>query len=100
MAEKKSRAGKIGHLLLYIAGAYLVYLSFVGDYGLLRIHRLYGQQAALKANYRAVVSEAVDCSIRLRRLRSDPYFLEWLARTRYGYSRRDEMIFHLNPTSR
>jgi cell division protein FtsB len=100
MVERKSRAGKIGRLILCLAAAYIIYLACVGDYGLLRIHRLYDQQATLKANYRAVVSEAVDCSIRLRRLRSDPYFLEWLARTRYGYSRRDETIFHLNPTSR
>jgi cell division protein FtsB len=100
MVQKKSRAGLIGRFILYLAAGYLAYLACVGDYGLLRIHRLYNQQAAYKANYRTVVAEAVDCSIRLRRLRTDPYFLEWLARTRYGYSRRDETIFHLNPISR
>jgi len=99
MTKKRNRAGILGRLFLYLFTIFIVYLSCVGDYGLLRIHRLIDHQAELKANYRQVVAQAVDYSYRLRRIRSDRFYLEWLARTRYGYSQPDEAIFHITPPS-
>ena len=37
-----------------------------------------------KAQYQQIIAEAADYSYGLRRLESDPHFVEWLARTRYG----------------
>ena len=79
---------------------YLIYLFCAGDYGLIRIYRLTEVRDELKAEYRDLVAEAVGYSYSLRRLKSDPHYVEWLARTRYGYSRPDETIYHLKIPSR
>ncbi len=79
---------------------YLIYLFCAGDYGLVRIHRLTNQHEELKAEYQALVAEAADYSYSLRRLKNDPHFVEWLARTRYGFSRPQETIYHLKFPSR
>ena len=78
-----------------LAVLYLVYLFCAGDYGLLRIRRLYDQRDHLQAEYRDIVAEAVDYSYYLHRINTDNHFVEWLARTRYGFSRPDEIIYHL-----
>lgn len=78
---------------------YLIYLFCAGDYGLLRIRRLHDQRDALQAEYREIVAEAVDYSYYLRRIRNDPQFVEWLARTRYGFSRPGDVIYHLKSTA-
>jgi cell division protein FtsB len=83
-----------------LAVLYLVYLFCGGDYGLMRIHRLAGQRDDLKAEYHSLVAEAVDYSYNLRRLKKDSHFVEWLARTRYGFSRPSETIYHLKFPSR
>ncbi len=83
-----------------LAVLYLVYLFCAGDYGLLRIRRLYDQRDDLQAEYRNIVAEAVDYSYSLRRVNKDPHFVEWLARTKYGFSRPDEIIYHLKTPSR
>jgi len=79
---------------------YLIYLFCAGDYGLVRIYRLTNQREELKAEYQALIAEAADYSYSLRRLKSDPHFVEWLARTRYGFSRPQETIYHLKFPSR
>jgi cell division protein FtsB len=83
-----------------LAVLYLIYLFCAGDYGLMRIYRLNRQRDDLRAEYRTLVAEAVDYSYSLRRLKSDPHFVEWLARTRYGFSRPEETIYHLKFPSR
>ncbi|MCP4566012.1 MAG: septum formation initiator family protein [FCB group bacterium] len=82
-------------VVVYLAVFYLVYLFCAGDYGLFRIHRLANQRDDLQAHYLATVAEAVDYSYRLRRLKTDAHYFEWLARTRYGFSRPHETIYHL-----
>jgi cell division protein FtsB len=77
-----------------------LYLFCAGDYGLFRIYRLTCQREALKNEYISIVAEAVDCSYRLRRFGTDPHFVEWLARTKYGFSRPNETIYHLKLPSR
>ncbi|NMC43125.1 MAG: hypothetical protein GYA46_04330 [candidate division Zixibacteria bacterium] len=81
--------------IAYLAVFYLAYLFCAGDYGLFRINRLYRQRDALEREYRVTVAEAADLSFRLRRLQTDSHYLEWLARTRYGFSRPDETIYHI-----
>lgn len=83
-----------------LAILYLIYLFCAGDYGLMRIHRLTEQREELQAEYRQIIAEAVDYSYSLRRLNTDPHFVEWLARTRYGFSRPGETIYHLKFPSR
>lgn len=87
-------------VILYLGAFYLIYLFCAGDYGLFRIYRLTQQRDTLLSKYQEIVTEAADCSFSLRRMKKDPYFVEWLARTRYGYSRADDVIYHLKVNSR
>ena len=82
-------------VVVYLAVFYLIYIFCAGDYGLFRIQRLTDRRNELQAQYLATVAETVDYTYRLRRLKSDPHYFEWLARTRYGFSRPHETIYHL-----
>jgi len=84
-----------GRILIGLLFLYFAYLFCAGDYGLLRIYRLTRQQKELDKQYYAIATEAADYSYRLRRMETDPYFVEWLARTRYGFSRPTDIIYHL-----
>ncbi len=96
LAEKeRGFKRKTIRFIVYLAALYMAYLFCVGDYGLFRIQRLYRQREALEREYRGLVAEAVDYSSRLRRLNTDSQYLEWLARTRYGFSRPGEAIYHI-----
>lgn len=86
--------------LVGLAAFYLIYMFCAGDYGLFRIHRLSAQRDRLQDEYQATVTEVADYTYRLRRLNTDPHFVEWLARTRYGYSRPNETIYRLDLHSR
>ncbi|MFH1701162.1 MAG: septum formation initiator family protein [Candidatus Zixiibacteriota bacterium] len=86
---------KTTRLLLCFAVLYLVYLFCSGDYGLFRIHRLKAQKESLEKKYLNTLAEAADYKYRLRRINDDPHYVEWLARTRYGFSRPGETIYHL-----
>jgi cell division protein FtsB len=92
--RKTIRLG-IGLIILYV-----IYLFCAGDYGLMRIYRLSSERQELQAEYRDLVAETADYSYYLRRFKSDPHFVEWLARTRYGFSRPQETIYHLKFLSR
>lgn len=74
---------------------YLAFLFCSGNYGLFRIHRLKNQKENLEKKYMNTLAEAADYKYRLRRINGDPHFIEWLARTRYGFSRPGETIYHL-----
>jgi len=83
-----------------LAVLYLIYLFCAGDYGLLRIRRLHDQRDELQAEYRNIVAEAVDYSYSLRRIDEDQHYVEWLARTKYGFSRPGEIIYRLKTPTR
>lgn len=91
---------KTVRLVLYLAAFYVVYLFCGGDYGLFRIHRLTRERDRLQKDQMAVIAEAADYSQYLKRVKNDPHFVEWLARTKYGYSLPKETIYHLKVTSR
>ena len=78
----------------------LVYVFCAGDYGLFRIHRLIDTRQKLQDQYLQTIAEAADYTYRLRRLETDPHFVEWLARSQYGFSRPGETIYHLKYTPR
>lgn len=90
---------KTAHLLLYLVGFYIVYLFCGGDYGLFRIHRLSQERDRLQMEQMNLIAEAADYSQSLKRVKTDRHFVEWLARTKYGYSRPNETIYHLKTST-
>ena len=93
--QEKGFRRRTRRVIFYLAVFYLIYLFCAGDYGLFRIHRLTSQRNSLQDKYLSTMAEAVDYSYRLRRLKRDPHYFEWLARTRYGFSKPNEIIYHL-----
>jgi len=93
--QEKGFRRKTVRLVGYFFILYLIYMFCGGDYGLFRIYRLTKERNQLREKYMTTVAEAADYQYRLRRLESDPQYVEWLARTRYGYSRPGEIIYHL-----
>lgn len=93
----KRKAFRVGVGLIVL---YIVYLFCAGDYGLFRIHRLTGQRDLLNRQYRDLISETADCRYQLRRLRTDPHYVEYVARTRYRFSRPDDLIYHFDSDPR
>lgn len=91
---------KTARIAVCLGVLYLAYLFLAGDYGLLRIHRSIQKRDYLKERFVQKVAEAADYKYRLRRIKTDPHFVEWLARTRYGYSKPGETIYHLDYKSR
>ncbi len=88
--------------MLIVSGValYLLFLFCAGDYGLVRISRLIQQRNQLNEDYQSIITEAADYKYRLRRLQSDPHFIEYIARTNYGYSRDGEFIYRLPSSNR
>ncbi|MEZ5360509.1 MAG: septum formation initiator family protein [Candidatus Zixiibacteriota bacterium] len=91
---------KTSRIVVCLGVLYLMYLFLAGDYGLLRIHRQIDERDHLKERFTQQVAEAADYKYRLTRIKTDPHYIEWLARTRYGYSRPGEIIYHLDYKSR
>lgn len=92
--------GRTVRIIFYLAIIYIAYLFCAGDYGLFRIYRLTRERNELKQEYLSIAAEAIDYSGRLHRLKTDPNFVEWLARTQYGFSRPGETIYHLQLPAR
>lgn len=90
---------KTVRLLLYLGLFYVIYLFCGGDYGLLRINRLANERDRLQREQMEIIAEAVDYSQNLKRITTDPHFVEWLARTKYGYSYPRETIYHIKRSS-
>ena len=88
---------KARRFLLYLGLLYIIYLFCAGDYGLMRIYRLTQEKEDLQADYQILVAEIADYHYYLRRIKTDPHFVEYIARTYYGFSRPNEVIYHLKP---
>jgi cell division protein FtsB len=97
LARSESRLRQIWpRALLYMAVPYVFWLFCMGDYGLFRIYRLHKRKAELETRQQETVVRAIDLHYALRRLRTDPKYVEWIARNRYGFSRADEIIYYLD----
>lgn len=91
---------KTSRIAVCLGILYVIYLFSAGDYGLLRIHRQIDMRDHLRERFTEKIAEAADFKYRLRRIKNDPHYVEWLARTRYGFSRPGEIIYHLDYKSR
>lgn len=72
---------------------FLIYVIVGGTYGLPRILKLELQRDALVAANRAQMAELVDTARRRDLLRSDPTYIEYLARTRYHMAYPNETVY-------
>jgi cell division protein FtsB len=80
-------------VLLVLVGLFLLNSFFSGNYGFIRMARLHVQKNRLiKENQRLLV-DLVDADLAKKRLSSDLRHIEYIARSRYYFSRPNEIIY-------
>lgn len=78
---------------LWLVGAMFVWSLLVGEYSIPRIVRLHMERGALlEANRQYTVALADAARIR-HLLRTDPSYIEYIARTRYRMVRLNEVLY-------
>lgn len=77
-----------------LALALIMFVSlFIGDTGFIRIGNLHLEKYQLeKANHQLLI-ELIDADMTRDRLKNDPRFIEYIARTRHFMSRPGEVIY-------
>ena len=80
-------------LLLAIVGLWIGYGLIAGEAGLLRILALKRQARALEAEVARLEAQTRQRREERDRLRSDPAYLEKIAREDFGLARPDELVF-------
>ncbi len=73
--------------------ALLVGWHGISDRGLMRLHRLEQQVAAVRATNAALEKDIQDLTTQIGRLEHDDRYFEEFARRRYGLIRKNEIIF-------
>lgn len=86
---------KILRILIVVVGAFMLYSSFAGPYGFVRIAKLHLQKHQLARSNHELLVNLVDAELTCRRLQSDTNHIEYIARTRHFFARPNEVIYRL-----
>lgn len=85
---------KVLRIGILIIGAYFVLNLLVGSYSMPRIIRLELERKTLVAANRQLTADLIDKDRLRKMLRSDPLYIEFIARTRYHMVRPNEAIYY------
>ena len=77
--------------------ALLIHSTVSGERGLFHLLRLSEEQRQLEDRVRVLLRENTDLKERRRRLRTDDFFLEKVAREGLGLARENEIIYRFLP---
>lgn len=77
--------------------ALLIHSTVSGERGLFHLLRLSEEQRQLEDRVRVLLRENTDLKDRRRRLRTDDFFLEKVAREGLGLARENEIIYRFLP---
>jgi len=82
-------------LFLLVFGVGIVTISLLGDQGLLAYYGLRREEVALRRDIDRLERRDLDLTGRIRALRSDPQYVEMLARQRLGLVKPGETVLQL-----
>jgi len=85
--------GRRPHIILAITGIVLIYSFFSGATGFVRIAKLHLEKNRLEKENHQLLAKLVDVEITKKRLKDDPQYIEFIARTRHFLSRPGETIY-------
>jgi len=71
---------------------FVVYNFLGGEFGFLNLMRLMRNNNDLQHQKRELTAEIVDLEYSLKRLESDPLYVQGIARSRYGLAAEDEFL--------
>lgn len=81
-----------------LAGLIFFLLTFfAGDFGFIRIYRLHQKKAALQIHHKQLQAEILQLKQETYLLQNDPFYIEKIAREKYGLSRPDEKVYRFLP---
>ena len=86
---------RILHGLILVVGIFMLYSSFAGPYGFVRIAKLHLQKHQLSQRNHELLVNLVDAELTCRRLQNDMNYIEHIARTRHFFARQNEVIYRL-----
>ena len=75
------------------AAVLILYAFMAGDTGLWRIARLHFEKDRLESQNHQLLVRLIDAEMTKKRLKNDPRYLEYIARTRHLLSRPGEIIY-------
>ena len=84
--------------VLVAAGLLLVLTFFSGDFGFVRIAQLKQKKKTLQLRHKQLQAEVLQLEDQKNLLQNDPYYIEKLAREKFGYSRPDEKVYRFLPS--
>ncbi|MDH4222042.1 MAG: septum formation initiator family protein [candidate division Zixibacteria bacterium] len=85
---------KILRRLFFLLVLFLIfYLYFVGDYGFLRLLSLKKEKDSLILETKKLQAQNMDSEMEIGKLKEDLFYIEKVARERYGMAKEDELIY-------
>lgn len=88
--QKKYPLRFLIYLLIFF---YLIFSFLFGDMGLINYYRMKEKEAKLDAEINRLISETEKLRKEVEALRSDPQFIEGVARNKLGMSKPGELIY-------
>jgi cell division protein FtsB len=83
----------IRRIMLLLILFFVFYLYFVGDYGFFRLLSLKKEKDSLILEAKKLQAENVDLEMEKAKLKEDLFYIEKVARERYGMAKEDEVIY-------
>ncbi|UCG94519.1 MAG: septum formation initiator family protein [Candidatus Aerophobus sp.] len=81
------------HLLILLVLFLVFYLYFVGDYGFFRLLSLKKEKDELILESKRLQAQNIDLEMEKEKLKEDLFYIEKVARERYGMAKKDELIY-------
>lgn len=96
-AKGKLPKTKLKNFALLAGVLFLLVTFFGGDYGFLRLRQLQKKKQALQMHYKQVQAEILQLELEKNLLQNDPFYIEKIAREKYGLSRPGERVYRFLP---
>jgi cell division protein FtsB len=79
--------------LLLLILASVLYIYFGGNYGFLRLLSLKKEKGSIILETKRLQAQNMDLELEKEKLKNDPFYIEKVARERYGMAKEDEVIY-------
>jgi cell division protein FtsB len=80
-------------ILILLVLVSVFYLYFGGDYGFFRLLSLKKEKGSIILETKKLQAQNMDLEIEKEKLKNDPFYIEKVARERYGMAKEDEIIY-------
>ena len=91
--EATKKKGKLRAVLILVGLVLLGYLYFAGDFGFVRIFSLWKEKRELRLEIKKLEAKIIDLEVERKRLKNDLYYIERVAREKYGMAKEGEKIY-------